>query len=206
MSAGGAGFRPAASSLASTNRSRSDIGHRPSFTAGTGDLPTGRRAQNSAGSAAATFAAPGNGAPLSTHAARSAISESFSFPSGGIFSTPSEWRIARRSRLSSGLTGTMSGFPEPPPFLSAPAESSRRPDICLSAPWHLRHFSASSGRMRVSKNRPSSGVDGSAAGAGKGRTVTHRRARPAMSGRVLTRSLMGRSVGGGRFGGGGSRL
>ena len=86
-SAGGAGRNPFASIRANVNLS---IGFRPqtlSLTAGSAGLRTGSSDQ-SGRSCLRTGALPGHGAPIATHAFRSATSDAFKGPLGGIF-TPS---------------------------------------------------------------------------------------------------------------------
>jgi hypothetical protein len=75
----------------------------------------------------------GQGAPILTHASRSASSCLASFLPLGIFSGP-DWRTAVMRRLLSGSPGWIAG-PESPPFFIAAKESTLRPAICTSFPW-----------------------------------------------------------------------
>src|SRR5207247_11195698 len=73
--------------------------------------------------------APGHGAPILTHAVRSAISFAGSFIFGGICNV-SLCRIAWMIRLSSGLPALSAG-PERPPGSSAPNQSTRTVLFCI---------------------------------------------------------------------------
>ena len=64
-------------------------------------------------------------------------------------------------RLSSGFPATTTG-PESPPVATPSAESSRRPPLCCSGPWHRQHRAASTGRTFFS-NRSTTVGSGPAA-------------------------------------------
>ena len=80
----------------------------------------------------------GSGAPIFTHASRSAICAALSFVFGGIFSSGSDQRIASISRLFSGSPATKLG-PLSPPLSKAARVSSSSPPFAFpdSVLWHL---------------------------------------------------------------------
>ena len=105
------------------------------LTDGTEGRTTGRKDQNSR---ALVVAAPvrGSGAPIFTHASRSATAAAGSFCSG-MRSDSSACRTALISRLFSGSPGITAGPDEPP--LSTPSRvSSRNSPLSFfaSAEWH----------------------------------------------------------------------
>ena len=75
----------------------------------------------------------------------------------GIFSFGSSCRMARISRLSSGLPGTIAG-PDLPPARILSRESSCKPPSFESV-WQAKHCVAKTGRTRSSKNSLASGED-----------------------------------------------
>src|SRR5262245_10246492 len=66
------------------------------------------------------------------------------------------WRTALMSRLRSGAPGMTAG-PRSPPLSSAARESTRRPPLTFSPPWHLKHCCARTGRTFSSKKVSASG-------------------------------------------------
>ena len=111
--------------------------------------------------AAAAFGSRGSGAPILTHASKSAIDLFRQGLSGGIWSESSVYRIAVISRLSSGLPGTTAG-PVSPPLRRPSRLSTSRPPLIFVAlfEWHFAHVVISTGRILVSKNFSCSGVIG----------------------------------------------
>ena len=167
-STGGAGASPSASSRARMNRSSAPRGHASSATAGGSAASTGCHAQCSrrrfsrsngsdgSGVPAATVAASGHGAPISTHAIRLSTCAGARAPVGGINTGRPCTRCTRG--LACGSPGTTAG-PLSPPASSPSRLSSRSPPngVSNAAPWHWKHCSASSGRISVSKNSTCSG-------------------------------------------------
>ena len=105
--------------------------------------------------------------------------------SSGVGGRPVRSKVTRRSsvRLSAGGEGWS-------PSASSRASTNRS----MSEIGQCLSFTDGVGGLPTGRNAQCSG---SAELPADGRTITHRSARPAMSEQVLTRSLMGQSVGGG---------
>jgi hypothetical protein len=107
----------------------------------------------------------GHGAPWRIHSTSPATSSGLSDSSGGIFRSPLR-RAAWTTRLCSGSPGTIAG-PRSPPLVARRFESSRKPDSCLAAPWHLMQCVVSRGRTwfsnRASWSRSDATVTGDSA-------------------------------------------